>query len=193
MKIPIQKWLRILSIISAVIFAGFACNLPTPTTVSPGTTEIPPLQSTSALEVPPVTEIIEPPPPTSEPTFIQTDLPTVILNGGTGYIFSSQQILTDDRDIWWNSSEIIPVGQGATPFARMVSLGQIGSPAELFQISTDGMGGGAFKPILGEGFAIEIDRDGVIQYAIFRVVSLEGRILTFDWVFPYLGDVVGSQ
>ena len=182
-----------ITMISMIIIVSLACNLPTSTTVAPDITDIPSLPDDSAPEALPTNESIETQPPTSEQPFIETELPTFSMSGGSGYIFSTQQSSSEDRDIWWNSSGIVPSALITVSYVRLESLGQIGSPAEVAQINTQGMISEEFEPVLGEGFAIEIERDGVFQYAIIRVVSLENRILTFDWVYPFAGEIIDGQ
>ena len=192
MEVHFTKLNRLSLIFLMIVFSGFACNFPTSTDSNPEPTQTLPAPNT-IIESPPATEQVDLPPPSSVDPVIQTDLPTVILEGGTGYIFSIQQITSEDRDIWWNSSEIIPANCITYRLCRMVSLGQISSPADVTQIVTDEMSVEIFEPVVGEGFAIEIERDGIFQYAIFRVISLENRVLTFDWVYPFVGEIIGAD
>lgn len=191
----IARFLKIAHLFSIIIFAGIACYLPTAIAALPETTLDPPALEISVSEAPPITESSIPPAPTlGEQTYIDTDLPTVSMLGGTGYIFSTQQNIAEgDRDIWWNSYGIIPGRQGDNMYARMISLGQIGVPTNVDQISIAGMTDAELEPVPGEGIAIEIDRDGVIKYAIIRVVSINDRVLTFDWVYPFAGEVLGAE
>ena len=128
--------------------------------------------------------------PTQTPEQLKTDLPTVTMPGGTGYIFSTQAITSGpevDRDVWWNAAEFVPD-------KRMVSLGLISSPADVNEISTAEMAFGGFEPQIGEGFAIEIQRDDQTSYAIIRVLSIvesaDNVTITFDWVYPFRSNVI---
>ncbi len=130
---------------------------------------------------------IAPPQATPPGGIIQTNLPTVTMQGGTGYIFPTRQITSGpgaDRDIWWNASQILPDRSKS-----MVSLGLISSPADVTRVSFANTAD-IFVPTLGEGYALKIDRDGKVSYAIFRIVAMPSeRTLTFDYVYPFTGQV----
>lgn len=151
----------------------FACNFPVGITAS----------ATDADEE----KTIQPanPQAATDEAAIQTNLPVVVLEGGSGYIFSASQISKDDRDVWWNAVQFVP----ATG-CRMVSLGKIGSPAEIQEITFQGEPAPVLVPAIGEGFGLEISRDDQITYAVIRVVKIDAdRSIAFDWVYPYLGKV----
>lgn len=120
-------------------------------------------------------------------------LPTTTLDGGTGFIFADEQIVSGpgvERDIWWNNVQLCP--SNSYPFVGIVSLGQVGSLTEIDQISKGEMtiGGCPFEPVVGQGFALEIDRDGEVEYALMRVLNFgSDRQITFEWVFPFEGEV----
>ena len=151
----------------------FACNLPLGITASAdGTAEAKTIQSTLQTVA-------------TNDAVIQTSLPVVVLEGGAGYIFSTGQITKDDRDVWWNAVQFVP-----DTGCRMVSLGKIGNPAEIQEITFQGEPALVLVPVVGEGFGIEISRDNRIDYAVIRVVKIDAdRSIAFDWVYPYLGKV----
>jgi hypothetical protein len=112
------------------------------------------------------------------------------MNGGTGYIFSTGRITQGmgvDRDIWWNSREFVP-GK------RMYSLGQISNVLDIAQIASGHFKFKAFEPELQEGYAVEIKRNQETTYAIIQVISIaEDRSITFEWRYPYDGQVTGKR
>ncbi len=72
----------------------------------------------------------------------------------------------------------------------MASLGMITSPADVEEITFAGQSPPVFVPVVGEGFAMEIARGNETNYAVIRVVAIDGdRKITFDWVYPYGGRV----
>ncbi|MBK7453022.1 MAG: hypothetical protein IPJ46_04665 [Anaerolineales bacterium] len=113
---------------------------------------------------------------------IQSSLPTVTMDGGTGYVFSSQALTKDERDIWWNAAQFVPERK-----VRMVSLGIINSPADVNSLTFAGASPAVFEPVIGEGYGIEISSNNEKKYAIIRVMKIEsdGKI-TFDWVYPIM-------
>ena len=118
---------------------------------------------------------------------IATNLPTVTLQAGNGYIFLSKQITSGtgaDRDIWWNRIDLEPA-----PRKSGISLGIINSPSDVNSVSFT-PGADVFTPTLGEGFFLRINRGGTVTYAIFRIVALKpSGELTFDYIYPYRGQV----
>jgi hypothetical protein len=165
----------LLSAFVSTIMAAVACNLPaaaTPPTEPPGPTAVP----TDANSRDPTGQAIE------------TDLPVVTLEGGSGYIFSSQLVSTEDRDIWWNAVQFVPATGD-----RMVSLGIISSPAEVQEITFPDQTEMTLVPALGEGFGIEISRGNELTYAVIRVVQIDSeRAISFDWVYPFEGNVTSG-
>lgn len=131
------------------------------------------IQPTIAAAVPPTEGII------------QSNLPTVTMDGGTGYVFSSGAMTKDERDIWWNAAQFVP-----DRTVRMVSLGIINSPADINSLTFAGTPQAVFEPVIGEGYGIEISNNNEKKYAVIRVMKIEndGKI-TFDWVYPYNGSV----
>jgi hypothetical protein len=123
-----------------------------------------------------------------EPTLevIQTNFPTVTLDEGSGVIFSSLQITSDDRDVWWNGSEFVPAYG-----YRIVSLGLIDSLADVDGLNISGGSDGALEASIGEGYGIEITRGGETKYAIIKVVNIDSNnAITFELVYPFSGTVV---
>ncbi len=143
-------------------------------------------QTASPLSVP-TEQVIQSTVAAVPPTvaIIQSNLPTVTMDGGTGYVFSSQAMTKDERDIWWNAAQFVPERT-----VRMVSLGIINSPADINSLTFAGASPGIFEPVIGEGYGIEISSNGEKKYAVIRVMKIEsdGKI-TFDWVYPYNGPV----
>ncbi len=119
---------------------------------------------------------------------IQSSLPTVTMDGGTGYVFSSQAMTKDERDIWWNAAQFVPERT-----VRMVSLGIINSPADVNSLTFAGASPAVFEPVIGEGYGIEISSNNEKKYGVIRVMKIEsdGKI-TFDWVYPYNGSVTSN-
>ena len=116
---------------------------------------------------------------------IESNFPEVTLGGGTGYIFSSQQITSDDRDGWWNGVELVPDTDD-----RIVSLGLIGSLANVNILNFAGSTNSALEAVVGEGYGMEINRAGEIKYAIIKVVNIDGNNkITFELVYPFSGTV----
>ena len=175
--------------LSLIILAAamMACNLPagpTPTVLQPPTQAIlPPVDPVQSA-----TQSVQPPPTAPLPpteVVIQSNLPTVTMDGGTGYIFSSGQLTHDDRDIWWNALQFVPASG-----YRMVSLGIINSPADVGSLTFANESPQVFEPVLGEGFGVEITRDNQKTYAVIRVLRVDGeRRISFDWVYPFNGAV----
>ena len=146
-------------------------------------------QTASPLIVP-TEAVIQPtvaaaPPPEA---VIQSNLPTVTMDGGTGYVFSSQALTKDERDIWWNAAQFVPERK-----VRMVSLGIINSPADVNSLTFAGAWQAIFEPVIGEGYGVEISSNDEKKYAVIRVMKIEsdGKI-TFDWVYPYNGPVTSN-
>jgi hypothetical protein len=181
----------LLSAFAATTMSVFACNLPAaapPATEPPVSTAMPTdansLNPTDAIS--PIPTDANPPIPTEQA--IESDLPFVTLEGGSGYIFSSQLVSTDDRDIWWNAVQLVP---GSVD--RMVSLGIISTPAEVQEITFPGQTETTLVPAVGEGFGIEISRGNELTYAVIRVLQIDGeRAITFDWVYPFGGIVTAG-
>jgi len=165
----------LLSLLGATTMLVFSCNLPaaaTPAAEPPGPTAMP----TDANSLDPTGQAIE------------SDLPVVTLEGGSGYIFSTQLVSTEDRDIWWNAVQLVP----ATG-VRMASLGIINSPAEVQTITFPGQTEMTLVPAVGEGFGIEIGRGNELTYAVIRVVQIDSeRAISFDWVYPFEGNVTAG-
>ncbi|MFB2770482.1 hypothetical protein ACE1AT_14510 [Pelatocladus sp. BLCC-F211] len=125
-------------------------------------------------------------PPTSEPKPPIPTTKTVTMKPGTGFIFSSQKVTSgsgSDRDIWWNRIELVPND-------RMYSLGRISSVEDIVQIASGEFKFDAFVPTPGEGFAVEIQRAGQVEFAILQIISVNDDI-TFEWLYPYKGQVTG--
>ncbi|MBK8420017.1 hypothetical protein [Candidatus Villigracilis saccharophilus] len=146
-------------------------------------------QTASPLIVP-TEAVIQPtvaaaPPPEA---VIQSNLPTVTMDGGTGYVFSSQAMTKDERDIWWNAAQFVPERT-----VRMVSLGIINSPSDINSLTFAGAWQAIFEPVIGEGYGVEISSNDEKKYAVIRVMKIEsdGKI-TFDWVYPYNGPVTSN-
>jgi hypothetical protein len=165
----------LLSAFVSTMMLAFACNLPAaaPPSTEPPTLAAVPTEASS-----------------SEATgqAIETGLPVVTLEGGSGYIFSSQLVSTDDRDIWWNAVQWVPATGD-----RMVSLGIISSPADVQEITFPGQTEMTLVPALGEGFGIEMSRGGQMTYAVIRVVQIDSDLaIAFDWVYPFEGNVTSG-
>ncbi len=128
-----------------------------------------------------------------EPPDIEDETParhaSQTLKGGSGFIFSLERVTQGsgvDRDIWWNNREFVP-GK------RMYSLGQISSVQDIVQVATGHFEFEAFEPEPREGYAVEIKRNQETTYAIIQVVSIaEDRSITFEWLYPYDGQVTGQ-
>jgi len=170
----------VLIALSALLLATLACNAgaanPPMLSETPTSTLIPLVYAptTAPIDSPPGGEVI------------QTDLPTFTLEGGMGYAFAARQVTNDDWDVYWNNDQLLPRNRTVT---RMVSLGIISSPADVTTVSFAAPAD-VFTPTLGEGFALEIDRDNAITYAIIRLVAMDPAAgLTFDFVYPYTGGV----
>lgn len=121
----------------------------------------------------------------SEPTPI---VQTLTIEPGTGFIFSSQDVTLGTgvgRDIWWNRRELVP-GE------RMYSLGNVSDVRHIHQIATGHLKFGAFEPSVDEGFAVEIRRGSEITYAVIQVLDVSDTI-TFEWLYPFKGQVTGVQ
>ncbi len=179
-----------------------ACNLPggimpvsTPDYVATITAQAALLaQQTMVSSAQTASPLIVPTEPVIQPTVaavpsaeavIQSNLPTVTMDGGTGYVFSSGAMTKDERDIWWNAAQFVPERT-----VRMVSLGIINSPADINSLTFAGASPAVFEPVIGEGYGIEISSNNKKKYAVIRVMKIEsdGKI-TFDWVYPYNGPV----
>jgi len=170
-----------------LVIAIMACNLPsapTPAVIQP-TQELPqPTQSAPIAPTEPApqpaAEIIQ-----ATQTVIQTNLPTMTLEGGTGYIFSTGQTSKDDRDIWWNAVQFVP-----NTGYRWTSLGIISSPSDVIGLTFTGQSPSVFEPVIGEGYGMEIIRNNETKYAVIRVINIDSdRKVTFDWVYPFAGPV----
>lgn len=171
--------------LAILLFASLACNIPS------NDPSIPDPDPTIANEVEPEpSEVYQPDVPTEDTLdIIETNLPTVTMNGGSGYIFSTQSSTSGqgaDRDIWWNSVEFI-----MSRSSNIISLGEINSPSEVTQISISETSDNNVRPAIGEGFAIRIVRDGTVTYAIIRILTVTPfESITFDWIYPYVGQVL---
>jgi hypothetical protein len=116
----------------------FACNFHVGITAAAGDTpEAKTIQSTIH-------------PAATDEAAIQTSLPVVVLEKGSGYIFSTGKISKDDRDLWWNAVQFV-----RATGCRMVSLGKIGRPADMEEIRFQGNLAPVLVPTIGEGFDIE--------------------------------------
>jgi len=169
---------------AALAIAILACNLPaSPVSVQP-TQEV--ISQPQAVPVDTPQTVIATPEvilPTAVPE-IATNLPIVVMEGGSGYIFSTKEITKDDRDIWWNAVQFVPAGG-----YRMVSLGFV-DPTSVNSLTLSGATPTTFEPARGEAFGIEIARDNGKTYAIIRVVKIDSeRRVTFDWIYPFAGAV----
>jgi hypothetical protein len=105
---------------------------------------------------------------------------------GSGFLFGEARATSGmgaDRDIWWNRVEFVPG-------SRMYSLGTISNVRDVVQIATGHFEFRAFEPHLGEGYAVEITRDGR-SYAIVQVLAL-GDAIELEWLYPYRKQVVGQ-
>lgn len=201
--------LKKLSLPTLLILATLACNIPAgiPPTPAPDyaatitaqailLAQRTPSASQPDVPTPAATAVQVQPsslPPTTVPAptegVIQSDLPKVTLPGGNGYIFSSQLTSKDDRDIWWNGVQFVP-----DRTVRMVSLGMIDNPVSVAALSFSGQSPNVLTPVIGEGFGLEIDRDGQMQYAVIRVMQIDAQAaVTFDWVYPFNGSVSSNQ
>lgn len=170
--------------------AVIACNMPAgstpiniqPPQVLPTQNDMPPVESTQPVAASPEALVTTPAPAEA---VIQTNLPTITLDGGTGYIFSTQQTTKDDRDIWWNAVQIVP-----NTGYRIVSLGVINSPLDVGALTFPNQSPAFLEPVIGEAFGLEINRDNAKTYAIIRVIKMDSeRRVTFDWVYPFNGAV----
>lgn len=124
--------------------------------------------------------------PTAVPEIV-TNLPIVVMEGGSGYIFSTKEITKDDRDIWWNAVQFVPAGG-----YRMISLGVV-DPSGVNSLTFSGVTPTTFEPVLGEAYGMEITRDNGKTYAIIRVIKLDSeRRVTFDWIYPFAGAVTSN-
>jgi hypothetical protein len=143
------------------------------------------LSATEAV-LPPAVLPTEPVAQVNTPLPVESHLPKVTMTGGTGYIFSTGQVTVDDRDIWWNALQFVPASG-----YRMVLLGQIGSPDSIQGVTFPKETPTTHTISQGEGYAVELKRDGKVEYAVLRVLSIDsGMAVTFDLVYPYLGEVI---
>jgi len=143
------------------------------------------IASTEAV-LPPAVLLTEPVTQVATPLPAQSHLPTVTMKGGSGYIFSTGQATVDDRDIWWNALQFVPASGN-----RMVLLGQIGSPDNIQSVAFPKETPITLTISQGEGYAVELKRDGRVEYAILRVLAIDSEMaVTFDLVYPYLGEVI---
>jgi hypothetical protein len=116
---------------------------------------------------------------------IQPTHPIVVMLAGSGYIFSTQQISKEDRDIWWNAVQFVPSRDSS-----MVSLGKVNSLENINTISFTGEKALVLVPTIGEGFGVEISRNNELNYAIIRVIEIDSEFtITFEYIYPFLGKV----
>lgn len=159
-------------ILIVLLLAALACNIPTGLT----NTGSPVISGDNPLPVitQPLVEVL-------------SGLPTVTMDGGTGYLFPSGEITSGDdadRDIWWNASQFVPA-------TLMGSLGQIDNLSAVNEITTSSLTFGSFVPTAGEAFAVEVSRDGQVTYGLMRVVNIDSEMnITFEWVYPFAGQVL---
>lgn len=166
------------------VIAILACSLPArPAPVAVQPPQAAPVDTVQAAAPTPQTVIATPEVilPTAVPEIV-TNLPIVVMEGGTGYIFSSGQVTKDDRDIWWNAAQFVPARE-----CRMISLGVV-DPTGVNSLTFSGVTPTTFEPALGETYGIEITRNNGKTYAIIRVVKIDAeRRVTFDWIYPFAG------
>jgi hypothetical protein len=75
----------------------------------------------------------------------------------------------------------------------MYTLGPISSPQDIVKITSGKFSLGQFSAFVGEGFAIEVKRQSDHDYAIIRVISVNDLgDITFEWLYPYYGEVTGA-
>jgi hypothetical protein len=184
MKI-INKRLTLLIILISIVYA---CNLSSRTAQTQKTQIITKTIESQLLPTRNIivnTATIQQSPTMTNTKEIITTLPIIELEGGNGYIFFNKTITHDDRDIWWNAVQFVPVSSN-----RMVSLGIIENPSEVKNSVFNSAKGGSYEAKVGEGFGVEISRNNEIKYAIIRVIKIDDkRKITFDWIYPFEGSV----
>jgi len=115
-------------------------------------------------------------------------LPVAVLEGGSGYIFSTGQVSKDDRDVWWNAAQLVP-----DTTCRMISLGPIGNPADILEIAFPAETPGTVEPRVGEGYALEVSCRSAVEYAVIKAVKIDADLrITFEWVYPFGGKVTAA-
>jgi hypothetical protein len=172
-RIKMNKNVSSISIVLIVLLlAALACNIPTGQT----NTGSPVISGDNPLPV-----------VTQPPVVVLSGLPIITMDGGTGYLFPSGEITSGDnadRDIWWNASQFVPA-------TLMGSLGQIDNLSAVTGITASSLTFGTFVPTTGEGFAVEVSRDGQKTYALMRVVNIDSElVITFEWIYPFAGQVL---
>ncbi len=116
---------------------------------------------------------------------IQPTRQSVVMFAGSGYIFTTQQISKEDRDIWWNAVQFVPSRD-----CSMVSLGKVNSLENINTISFTGEKALVIVPTIREGFGVEISRNSELKYAIIRVIEIDSEFtITFEYIYPFLGKV----
>ncbi|MFN8495952.1 MAG: hypothetical protein U0350_50640 [Caldilineaceae bacterium] len=129
------------------------------------------------------------PVPTSPPS-TQTPLSTITLRPGTGFIFASEKMVDGcvaDRDICWNGKGLVPNHDVDN---RIYTLGSIPS-LEGVAVDKGKFAYGQFPVTAGEGFVIEINRQGRQDYALLHILSVHPVSTTtdpeiaFEWLYPY--------
>ena len=118
-------------------------------------------------------------------------LPTLTLEGGSGFVFSAQRNTNpgEDYDIWWNNAEIVALGS----HSYIISLGVLGNLSEVDQIDAQGMTSGALVPSPGEGFALKIEKGEGFEYALIRMLKLEApNLIVLEYIYPFQGSIIGN-
>ena len=120
----------------------------------------------------------------AQPQVSSSGLPAVTLQPGSGYLFATQQIALgpNDRDVWWNGSNLVPDG-------GLASLGQLNNLASVQQISRARLKSDFLIPMPGEAFVVEVTPG--TDYALMRVLSIGSQAeISFEWVYPFAGQVL---
>jgi len=148
----------------AIFLAVLACNRPVANTQPPSMTE-PAAQTDDGGQI------------------VPSGLPTLTLQGGSGYLFDTAQVVTgsNDRDVWWNAVELVPG-------SRMTSLGIMDDPSAVSQVSLNTLSRDQDEPAPGEVYVVEVTPD--TDFAILRVLSFgPDREITLEYLYPFTGAI----
>ena len=119
----------------------------------------------------------------------QNILPVITLLAGNGYIFSTNSVTVDDRDIWWNAVHLVPANG-----CKMVLLGKVKDLQNIFEISFLGESQFQFQMFVGDAYGIEILRDKKLQYALIKIKEINKKnTLSFELIYPYIGNVITDR
>jgi hypothetical protein len=175
-------------IVLVLVLSNAACTLPDVQTVNTM-----PLETQIALTVAVEFENSQPaatsaPAATEAPSneLTSSGYPTIELDGGSGYLFASNTISIDDRDVWWNAIEFVPD-------TKMSLINNIADLQDVDAINLGMLTYGSYEVHLGDVYAIEIDRDrdgSADAYAVIRVLKVENGNVTFEYRYPFDGGLI---